>query len=146
MPNIATVLKQEITRLAAKEVKARTAVTRKASSQHRRDIAELKRQVKDLTGQVAYLAGVERKRVKTSPASSDAAEGRRFSSQRLVSHREKLGISAADYAALVGVSGQTVYNWEQGRSRPGERQLAALVGVRGISRREALKRLDIIES
>ena len=67
MPNIATVLKQEITRLAAKEVKARMAATRKASSQHRRDIAALKRQVKDLTSQVSYLEGLERKRARKAP-------------------------------------------------------------------------------
>ena len=48
MPNIATVLKQEISRLARKEAKALTAATKKAGSQYRRDIAELKRQVKAL--------------------------------------------------------------------------------------------------
>ena len=38
MPNIATVLKQEITRLARKEAKALTPATRKASAQYRREI------------------------------------------------------------------------------------------------------------
>ena len=45
MPNIAAMLKQEITRLARKEVKAQTEAIRKANAQYRRDVAHLKRVV-----------------------------------------------------------------------------------------------------
>ena len=45
MPNIASVLRQEICRLAKKEVKAQVGKTQKASAQYRRDIANLKRQL-----------------------------------------------------------------------------------------------------
>ena len=40
MPNIATVLKQEISRLARKEAKAHVEPLRKVTAQYRRDIAE----------------------------------------------------------------------------------------------------------
>jgi hypothetical protein len=43
---------------------------------------------------------------------------------------------------LVGVSGLTVYHWEHGVNRPRNAQLAALVALRGIARREALKQLE----
>ena len=43
MPNIAGVFRQEICRLAKKEVKAQVGKTQKASAQYRRDIANLKR-------------------------------------------------------------------------------------------------------
>ena len=43
MANLAQALKQEILRLARKEVKVQLAATRKASTRHRREIAELKR-------------------------------------------------------------------------------------------------------
>ena len=62
MPNIASVLKQEITRLARKEVKTQSEAIRKASAQYRRDIAQLKRQVAGLSKQVAHLEQRERKR------------------------------------------------------------------------------------
>ena len=39
MPNIATVLKDEISRIARKEIRSETAVVKKASAQYRRDIA-----------------------------------------------------------------------------------------------------------
>ena len=144
MPNIATVLKQEIARLAGKEVKARTEATRKAGAQYRRDIAELKRQVRTLTEQVAYLERQERKR--TLKAIPEAiAKGSRFSARGLKAHRTRLGLSAADYAELVGVSAQTIYKWEQGKSKPRHQQFAALLSVRNLGRRDALKRLQMLE-
>ncbi len=144
MPNIGSVLKQEITRLARREVNAQTKVIRKASAQYRRDIAQLKREVAALSKQVMYLERQERKRAsKGVPKAS--VEGKRFSARGVQGHREKLGLSAADYASLVGVSSQSIYNWEQGRARPGDEQLASLVAVRELGIREALKRLELLE-
>lgn len=144
MPNIATVLKQEITRLARKESNALTAATRKASAQHRRDIAELKRQVRALSTQVAQLQRQERKGA-AKPLPATEASGKRFSPKGLKTHRERLELSAHDYASLVDVSAQTIYNWEQGRSRPRPRQIAALAAIRGMGKREAWKRLDALD-
>ena len=144
MPSIAAVLKQEITRLARKEVKMQTEAIRKASAQYRHDIAQLKRRVAGLSKQIAHLEQQERKRAaKGTPVA--IAKGRRFSAHGLKTHREKVGLSAADYSQLVGVTAQTVYNWEQGKSKPRDEQLAALVAVRELGMREALKRLDLLE-
>ncbi len=144
MPSIAAVLKQEITRLARKEVKSQTEAIRKASAQYRRDIAQLKRRVAGLSKQIAHLEQQERKRVsKGVPAAN--VKGRRFSAPGLKTHREKVGLSAADYSTLVGVTAQTIYSWERGKSKPRDEQLAALVAVRDLGMREALKRLELLE-
>ena len=144
MPSIAAVFNQEITRLARKEVKMQTEVIRRANTHHRRNIAQLKRQVAGLSKQVAYLEQQERKRAaKGTPVA--IAKGRRFSAHGLKTHRERVGLSAADYSQLVGVTAQTVYSWEQGKSKPRDEQLAALVAVRELGKREALKRLDLLE-
>ena len=144
MPSIAALLKQEITRLARKEVKMQTEAIRTANAHYRRDIAQLKRQVGGLLKQMAYLERQERKRaVKGVPGAS--IEGRRFSSGGLKNHREKVGLSAADYGMLVGVTAQTVYNWEHGKSKPRDEQLAVLVAVRELGKREAVKRLELLE-
>ena len=45
MPNIVSVLKEEIRRLAKREIKAATGSTKQAVAQYRRDIAKLKRLV-----------------------------------------------------------------------------------------------------
>jgi DNA-binding transcriptional regulator YiaG len=144
MSKIASVFKEEITRLARKETKTQTQVLRKANVQYRHDIAQLKRQVDALSKQVSFLQQQERKRTSAAVAEG-AAEGKRFSKRGLATHRRKLGLSAADYATLVGVSAQTIYNWELGKSKPREQQLAALVAVRQLGKREALKRLELLE-
>ena len=142
MPNIATVLKQEISRLARKEAKAQAGPLRKANSMYRRDIAALKREVQALKKRVDFLSKEERKRL-SKPASEPQAEGYRFSPGWLEAHRDRLGLAAADYAELVGVSPQTIYNWEHGRSKPRNQQLVSLAAIRGIGKREALRRLDM---
>jgi DNA-binding transcriptional regulator YiaG len=144
MSKIASVLKEEISRLARKEVNARTGVLRKANTQYRRDIAQLKRQADALARQVQFLERQEKKRV-AGGVPATAAEGRRFSRRGLATHRQSVGLSAADYGKLVGVTGQTIYSWEQGKSRPRDQQLAALLAVRDLRKREAQKRLELLE-
>lgn len=145
MSKIASVLKQEILRLARKEIRTQTAVLRRANAQYRRDVAELKRQTHTLAQQVEFLERQERKRGAATPPPSPAT-GIRFSKRGLKTHRDKLGLGAGDYAKLVGVSTQTIYNWEQGKSRPRDEQLAALATVRNLGKREAIKRLDLLAS
>ena len=141
MSNIASVLKQEITRLARKEAKAQVAPLKKANAQYRRDIAALKRELRETNRQVSLLEAQERRR-RDKPVAASAANGVRFSPAWLKSHRAKLDLAAADYAELVGVSPQTIYNWEHGRSRPRGEQLASLAEVREIGKREAERRLE----
>lgn len=90
---------------------------------------------------VDYLDAQERKRL-LKPVAVSEAEGRRFSPVWLKAHRDRLGLAAADYAELVGVSPQTIYNWEHGKSKTRKEQLAALAAIRGIGRREAERRLE----
>ncbi len=131
MSTLVSVLKHEITRLARKEVAAGTEVLRKANAQYRRDIAQLKRQTDALSRQVAFLEHQEKKRVsKRVPVAR--AEGKRFSRRGLTTHRTTVGLSGADYAKLVGVSAQTIYSWEQGKSKPRVQQLAAFLAVRDL--------------
>ena len=47
--------------------------------------------------------------------------------------RERLDLTAAEYAELVGVSMITIYSWEHGRSRPRAEQLRLWLAVHGIS-------------
>jgi DNA-binding transcriptional regulator YiaG len=141
MPNIATVLKEEIRRLARKEAKAQVAALKKASAQQRRDIAALRRQLKEQEKANARLAKAVSNGRAAAPAASNGRSTLRFSPKGLAKHRAKLGLSAADYSKLVGVAGLTIYNWEKGKSKPRAAQLEALVGVRGLGKREAIARI-----
>ena len=141
MPNIATVLKEEIVRLARKEVRRQTTVLRKASVQYRRDIAEMKRRVSDLRRKVSPL---EKQVLKSAPsqAAEVDAEHVRFTARGLRSQRQRLGLSAANYGKLIGVTGQTIYSWEQETSRPRKQQFAPIAALRHIGKREAQARLE----
>jgi DNA-binding transcriptional regulator YiaG len=142
MANLAAVLKSEIRRLARSEAREVTAVTRRAAAQHRRDIAELKRKVASLERKVALLEKRTWRETPAAAATSEDTENLRFSAKGLASRRKKLGLSGAEYATLLGVSTQTLYNWEQGRSKPRKEQLVKLAALRTLSKREAEARLE----
>ncbi len=140
MPNLAAVLKNEIRRLARKEARAQIGSLKAASAQYRRDIAALKRQQKEQERQVSRLQRQSSRR--QAPAHNGPI---RFSPEWVAKHRERLGLSAADYATLVGVSPLTIYNWEKGRSRPRQSRLEAWGAIRKLAKREAWKRLEEME-
>jgi DNA-binding transcriptional regulator YiaG len=141
MPNLAAVLKEEIRRLARQEARAEVAAVRRSSGQYRRDIAALKRELAEARRKLAVLESELRRRREAASPDADAADSRRWSPRGLKAHRKRLGLSALDYGALVGVTGKTIYSWEQGGQRPRAAQLAAIVAIRGLGKRAALARL-----
>ncbi|MGE3752767.1 MAG: helix-turn-helix domain-containing protein [Planctomycetota bacterium] len=143
MPNIATALKSEITRLARKEIRQQVGPLRKIVTEQRRTIAELRRQVANLQRNQGFLTKQEGKRL-AEPPRAEAAKGVRFSPKWLAADRKRLGLSAKDYGRLVGVSALTIYNWEAGKSKPQAKKLAAWASVRGLGKREAMKRLELV--
>lgn len=146
MPNIASVLKEEIARVARKESRGDTQKLKKSSAQYRSDIAALKRRVQALEQMVARLSKASRK---AAPAAADADEPAsklRFSAKGLASQRRRLGLSAADVARLLGVSGQSIYKWEDGKARPRASQLPAIASLRGLSKKQALAKLEALGS
>ena len=143
MANVIATLNDHIRRLARREARAQTRATKRATAHYRRDIAALKRQIKSL---MSRLSDVERNRGAVRSAAAEAIpDNARFRADGLRSHRARLALSAKDYGKLVGVSGLTIYNWEAGKSRPRRRQLAGLIGARGLGKREAMKRLSEID-
>lgn len=143
MPNIAVIFKQEISRLSRKHIRTETQSLRRAAGQYRKDIAQLKRHAAKLQSELARL---ERQVGGVVPQSSDGdADGVRFTAKGVRSHRSRLGISAADFGKLIGVTGHTIYKWEHGTARPRRRQLAALATLRHIGKREAATRLEKLD-
>jgi len=142
MPNLAATIKEEIRRLARKEIRAQMGTTRKAAASHRREIARLKRMLQAQEKKIARLASQARSSGERANGKEDALQGLRFSPRSVRAQRRRLKLSAQEFAKLVGVSAQTVYHWEQGKGRPRAAQFAALISLRGIGRREARSRLE----
>ena len=139
MPNIASALKEEIVRLARKELRSETERLKKASSQYRSDIAALKRRVEALEKQASRVE--KKSKGSQSLEVSAGTSPVRFSAKGLASQRQRLGLAAAEMGLLLGVSAQTIYNWEAGKSRPRQQQLAAIAGLRGLGKRQIKVRL-----
>jgi DNA-binding transcriptional regulator YiaG len=144
MANMAVMLRDEIRRLARKEIRVMVGSTQKAVTQYRREIAILKRSLSKQEKTVASLRRRLAEQEEQPEAVDEPLDGVRFSARSVRAQRQRLGLSAADYGRLVGVSALSIYNWESGKSRPRRAQLEAIVAVRGIGKREAVQRLALL--
>ncbi len=141
MPNVATVLKSEISRLARKEVRGSIEGLRKASAQYQKTIADLKRRLSELERKVASVEKAVSRGIPSGAPEQAVAVGK-FFAKGLHSHRKRLKLSATEYGKLIGVTGQTIYRWENRRGRPRQHQMTSLLEVRRMGRREANARLE----
>jgi DNA-binding transcriptional regulator YiaG len=151
MPNIAKVFREEIQRLAKRQVRAELDTVR-------RDSVRLKKIVADLRRQLATLNRTSRELVKkvtpvvaikeTKDATEKAAK-LRPTAKSLKKLRARLGLTQVQFGKLLGVSGQAVVQWAstEGRIRMRKTTLSALAGVQNIGKREAWRRLEeMVES
>lgn len=143
MPNFANALKEEICRLARREIKVQATPTKQMLVQYRHEIVRLKRQLSKQQRRLDMLEQRKKSRDPGEEADDGQLVGLRFSARSVRSQRRRLGLSAEDYGKLIGVTGLTIYNWEHGRTRPRPAQFEALAAVRGISRGEAAQRLGV---
>ena len=139
MPSIASVLKDEITRLCKKELRAQLDPVKGASARYRSDIADLKRRITALERQNQHL----QKQIPT-PVEQPIDEDRklRFVPKGLASLRKRLGVTVEELAVLLNVSPQSIYNWQTGKSVPRRAQLEKLASIRGLGKREAAELLN----
>jgi DNA-binding transcriptional regulator YiaG len=140
MPNLASLLKEEITRLARKELKVNTESLKRAVSTYRSEIAALKRRVDQLERQSKRTAKAVAVAKPSEEAESDGQH--RWRATGFAQHRQRLGLTAAEMGKLLGVSALSVYKWEGGQVRPRASYLPAIAAVRAMGKRDATKRLE----
>jgi DNA-binding transcriptional regulator YiaG len=143
MANIASLLKTEIIRVARKQVRAETSVLKKAVGTYRAEIAALKRRAQVLESELRRLSKAHAK-TEAVEAPTESDRKLRFTAKGLSSQRKRLGLSAADCGLLLGTSGQSIYNWEEGKARPRVRFLEAIAALRTMGKKEAASRLDAL--
>jgi DNA-binding transcriptional regulator YiaG len=137
MPNIASTLKAEITRLARKEVRAVTEPLRKLVLAQRSALAALNRRNRTLEQEVQCLQRHKQPGLERAKAQGADGPRTRFSAKSLASQRRRLGLSAHDCGLLLGASGQSVYNWEAGKARPRQSHMPAIAALRRLGKKEA---------
>jgi DNA-binding transcriptional regulator YiaG len=140
-----TVMKDEIRRLARKEIRAATAGMKKDQTAFRKAVAGLRRQIKAHNYTIRQLLQVAAKQAKMTTLAPEAAEGSKtwVTAKGIRAQRKKLKLSQAQFGKLIGVSGYTVLKWEHG-SGPLKLRLRtrrAFLAIRGLGIREARLRL-----
>ena len=73
---------------------------------------------------------------------------RQGAGEALKAHRERpeAGAARVTMPRLIGVSGLSIYNWEQGKARPRKSSVDAWSAIRRIDKREAAQRLASLEA
>ena len=142
MPNVMSVLKAEITRLAKKEAKAAVDPVRKPSIGTRKTLADLKQRVATLEKQVKGLTVLLSKMPQPQPEPV-AGQKARITGKGMRSLQRKLRLTREQFAKLVGITASGVYLWERknGPLRVREATRAAILAIRNLTAGEAKERL-----
>ncbi len=149
MPNIAKVLREEISRISRHEAKVAVTPVRKANAKVRPDVADLKNRVTTLEKEVKRLNIVVINLVSTQPAPAAAPvdDKVRILGRGVKSLRRKLGLTQEELGKLTGVSLGGVRAWERqkGMLKLKDASKAAIMAIKGIGKAEARKRLDAMK-
>ena len=143
MPDIAAVLKQEIRRLARRETRALVRPVKNALLRERKSVAALRARVASQGNEIERLQARMRAVGSMRPkVSEDTLKKTRWRKDTVRAIRMSLGLSQADFAQLVGVSANAVYQWESNRSSPQHKYRTVMLGLRGMGRRDARRLLS----
>ena len=145
MSNFATVLKSEISRIAKKEARQLLASSQQRLAATRKELSAARQERSELARRVTALERLVRSAKIAEPTPVAEEQAVRFSATGLAKHRKRLGLSAADFGMLVGASGQSVYNWESGKTKPRPAQVARIAAARAMGKREAQARLEALQ-
>lgn len=144
MANIAQILKEEITRLSRKEAKKLLEKLQKDSARLRHDVADLKRRIVVLERTNKKLVNVTDMNRKNATPNENEIRRLRPTGDMIRRLRDKLGLTQGDLGLLLGVTGQSIYQWERkgGRLRLRGATLARFAEVRKMGRRAAVAALQ----
>ncbi|MCK7595458.1 helix-turn-helix transcriptional regulator [Pseudomarimonas salicorniae] len=144
MPNLASLLKSEISRLARREANSLVEPLRGQVTRLRKEVSALRKQLSDME-RVSKRAEQATPVVEAVQKVDEDDKPRRFSAKRLKGFREKSGLSAPDLALLLGVSAQSIYNWENGAVRPSDDTIVALARLKESGKRNLRAALEQIK-
>lgn len=142
MARMEQVLRQEIARLARKEIRGVCGPLRSEVVALRRTVSRLsKTMVK-----IERIARQQKRRLQEDMAQlkppPEDLEKSRMSAGLIKKLRTRLGLTQAQIAGLIGVSTPAVVFWESGRSSPRGANRAALVALRKYGKREVRQLLE----
>jgi DNA-binding XRE family transcriptional regulator len=140
MPNVASVLKEEIRRLARKEARMLTKPLKKALAAERKQMAALRKQFASLSQESRRAVRSASKSIAPADPGAIAAPSN-WRKDTVRTTRKMLGVTQGQFAKLVGVSPISISFWETGRSTPRVKTQVRVMELRKLSKAEVLGRL-----
>jgi DNA-binding transcriptional regulator YiaG len=145
MPNVEKALKAEIARISRKEIKSASGQIGKSHIGLKRTVTDLKKRIASLEKENKRLLGETRRQKREIVEKPPEEHGKaRFTSKGIRSLRNRLRLTQADFAKLVGATTHAVYLWEkkEGALNLRDKTKAALLSIRGLRAREAKAKLE----
>ena len=143
MPSIATLLREEISKIARKEVQNEVRELKQTVREQRDAIARLEKQIGSTKAKTATKSATKPAANVRKPAGiGDRRKQRRIAPNTIKKHRKRLKLSQAELGEILNVSTNTVLRWEAGTSKPRKKHLPGLDQLRTISMRELKKQLS----
>ena len=144
MPNIMKALKEEIGRVAKRELKKDLTRVRQDSIWLKKNVADLKRRLVVLERENRLLRAKSTRLEKETTPPAENLQKMRVTGKMIRSLRTRLGIAQVEMGKLLGVSGQSVYQWERkdGRLRLRETTKTALQRIRQMGKREVQAEME----
>ena len=143
MPNLAVLLKDEIGRLARKEVRTSCGPLqdqlrdlKKTVRQQRDTISRLEKAI----GQLKAISAKPSEKILSAPDVGDSAQIR-LSASSIKKHRKRLKLSQTELGKLLNVSTNTIVRWEAGTSKPRTAHRPGIAQLRTMGVREVKKML-----
>ncbi len=140
MSDFKQIFSDEIRRLARKEIKIALEPMQKMIAAQRAQIVELRRQVRELEKVSGPVAAVVETTAQENAENKKIS--RRITGKRIVAMRNKMKLSQAQFAELLGVSLSSIVNWEKDKRTPRASQKELIANLRLLGKREVAKRLD----
>ena len=147
MPSIATLLREEISKIARKEVQDQVRELKQTVREQRDAIARLEKQLGRAKAKAATKPAAAKPatkpaaKVRKPAGDTDRRKQLRIAPNTIKKHRKRLKLSQADLGKILNVSTNTVLRWEAGTSKPRSKHLPGLDQLRTISKRELKQQL-----
>ncbi len=144
MPSIATLLREEISKIARKEVQDQVRELKQTVREQRDAIARLEKQLGSTKAKATTKSAAAKPVAKARKPAGDGDRRKqlRIAPNTIKKHRKRLKLSQAELGEILNVSTNTVLRWEAGTSKPRRKHLPELDQLRTISMRELKKQLS----
>ena len=143
MPSIATLLREEISKIARKEVQDQVRELKQTVREQRDAIARLEKQLGSAKAKATTKSAAKpAAKVRKPAGDGDRRKQLRIAPNTIKKHRKRLKLSQAELGEILDVSTNTVLRWEAGTSKPRRKHLPKLDQLRTISMRELKKQLS----